>query len=444
MSGEAWFSTEFSKGLGSIYKSSDVETFVDAEEYYLDLRKEVEQTKSGDIICWIGFDAGGNTPMPSQLENQEVKTCPPRIAEQGDKTWFYLLKEANNRNVTIRALLNLHPAPKPVDKYKHANFDLVSKLNSLNNCNAINDFRYLFMNGTHHQKLILVYNAKKGLMAYTGTCDVESGRIIYKWCEVQNKIMGDTAAELYRIFHRRYSEHTQVFSRIGSLKSYLKDVGQLNTTAPQSGNFLMQVATTYGNPNRQNPFLSLISASLTNMPANQVLNFTHRIDYYFPGAIIPLGSVANDFFNMIEPSAQSLIIENTKQNKTYSFAANGHTGIYEMIKKGIENAKKFIYIEDQYLVCDEKMGRLDSILTLLVNKLKNQDFKKLIIFCTRIDDINDEFLGTGWKHRKNFISTLLNAAYDKVEICQYTSKGRVEHHSKDISKFQAERFFQFN
>ena len=74
-------------------------------------------------------------------------------------------------------LLNLHPSPKPPTKYKGANFDLVGQLNGLNNCTAINDFRYLYLNGTHHQKLVLVYNSKRGLMAYVGTCDVETGRI---------------------------------------------------------------------------------------------------------------------------------------------------------------------------------------------------------------------------------------------------------------------------
>jgi phosphatidylserine/phosphatidylglycerophosphate/cardiolipin synthase-like enzyme len=420
MSGEEWFSSDFSKGISQVYKNSSVQSFVDADEYYTDLRNEVEQTNSGDIICWIGFDGGGSTPMPTLPNNEQIKLCSQRSKHPNDTTWFDLLKNASDvRNVAIRILLNLHPSPRPTDKYKHANFDLVTKLNTLKNCNAINDFRYLWLNGTHHQKLVLIYNANKGLMAYTGTCDVDDKRIVEKWCEVQCKIMGDAAAELYDVFQKRYSEHTEIFRRIGSVNSYLKDVSQLKTTAPQSGNFLIQSGTTYGNPQRSTPF---DLRSLGN-PSQQVLNRPHR--YAFPPYFNPSFWVGNDFFKEIEPTSRGLLLENSKQNQTYSFAPNGHTGIYQMIKKAIETTKKFIYLEDQYLVCDERMGNLDSILKLLTDKVKSDDFKKIIIFCTRIDDINDEFQGTGWKHRNNFISTLVAASPSKVEICQYKSKGTV-------------------
>src|SRR5688572_2425213 len=278
MSGDEWFSSDVDKGISQIFKSSWVEAFVDADEYYTDLRKEVEQTGPGDIICWIGFDAGGGTPMPLQPNNEAEKSCPPRPLISGsDKTWLDLLKEADGRRVSIRALLNLHPSPKPSNKYKFANFDLVAQLNKLNNCCAINDSRYLFLNGTHHQKIVLVYSNQKGLMAYTGTCDVETGRIVQKWCEVQCKIMGDAAVELYNLFHKRYKEHTEVFSRpSASLTAYLKPSDQLKATAPLSGNFLVQVGTTYGNPNRTNPFYSLLPKF--SCPLRQVVHGPHRVE----------------------------------------------------------------------------------------------------------------------------------------------------------------------
>src|SRR5215469_6001921 len=120
MSGEEWFSTDFNKGISSLCKNSWVQSFVDADEYYTDLRQEVEQTAAGDIICWIGFDGGGDTPIPVQPNNEEEKSCPPRAPGSGDKTWFDLLKEADDRSVSIRAMLNLHPSPKPANKYKYA------------------------------------------------------------------------------------------------------------------------------------------------------------------------------------------------------------------------------------------------------------------------------------------------------------------------------------
>lgn len=420
MSGEEWFSTDYDKGVSNLLKNSRVEAFVDADEYYADLRKEVEATEKDGQICWIGFDASGQTPMSSAPNNETEKKFPPRNDLPSDVKWFDLLQAASDmRNVPIRVLLNLHPSPKPPDKYKDANFKLVNELNSLQNCAAVNDFRYLFLNGTHHQKLVLVYNSK-GLMAYCGTCDVELSRIKDKWCELQLKITGDAAGELYTIFHNRWREHTQLLQEFGSQKASIKPLSQLNMSASKSGNFLVQTATTYGNPSRDNPFWWL--ARLLDTFSKQVVNKPHRLIW----GIGPIShSLGNDFFTEKEPSALKLIQQAKRQSDSYTFASAGHIGIYNQIKKAIANTKEYIYIEDQYLVCDKPMGMHKSMLDLLIDKVKESNFKKLIIFCTRIDDINEEFQGTGWAHRNNFIQSLASAGNDKVVVCQYKSKGSV-------------------
>src|SRR5215203_4522417 len=110
---EDWFSTDLAKGLSRVYSNAFVKTFVDAEEYYTDLRAEVEATGDEGQICWIGFEAHGDTPMPTKLSTKKLKSFPPRLPEKdSDKTWFDLLKSASDeRGVKIRALLNLHPKP---------------------------------------------------------------------------------------------------------------------------------------------------------------------------------------------------------------------------------------------------------------------------------------------------------------------------------------------
>jgi phosphatidylserine/phosphatidylglycerophosphate/cardiolipin synthase-like enzyme len=431
--GAEWFSTALEKGLSPVFKDSDIEAFVDAEEYYADLRSEVEATTAGDLICWIGFDGGGATPMPLSPAVEPEKKFPPRDELIGsDVKWLDLLKSASNiRSVSIRVLLNLHPSPRPLNRYKGSNFDLVAQLNALNNCTAINDFRYLYLNGTHHQKLVLVYNAKKGLMAYVGTCDVETVRIRDKWGEVQCKVVGDAAAELFRVFQRRWSEHTEVFRNLGSIKPYLKPLSQMKTTAPRSGNFLIQVATTYGNPARSNPLYPLL---ISATPRFQHVNYPHRLELntdnpgiFFTPFLSPMSlfKFGNDFFTEVDPAATPLIDEASKQSKTYGFAPKGNIGIYCMIEKAIERAEQFIYVEDQYLICDMPMGSQKSVMNLLIDKLKLPTFKKLIVFCTRIDDINDDLQFTARKHRDNFVLSLIAAGGDKVEVCQYKSKGSV-------------------
>ena len=178
----------------------------------------------------------------------------------------------------IRVLLNLHPKPdfdpsKP-KKYKSSNLDLVAKLNTLSNCLAINDFRYLWLNGTHHQKLVLVYNAN-GLNAFVGTCDLDSQRIVARWCEIHLKLDGDTAGELYEVFHRRWSEHTAVLPRAGSVKSYLKPLTDLRLPPPRRSTCLTQTSTTYGNPRRANPFRPILHGGV---PTQQYVLYPHRID----------------------------------------------------------------------------------------------------------------------------------------------------------------------
>lgn len=432
MTGLEWFSTDLAKGLSRLYSNSNVEAFIDAEEYYADLRREVEATPKGGLICWIGFEGDGATPMPRAAATKPIKSFPPRLPDKNDMTWFELLAEASEeRGVAIRALLNLHPKPdlKPGSpkKYKQSNFDLVEKLNALGNCLAINDFRYLHMNGTHHQKLILVYNTKT-LFAYVGTCDVESARIVNCWCEVHCKLTGDAAAEVYEVFHRRWSEHTSVFQRPSiSKNSYLKPVTDLKFGAPVSGNFLVQVSTTYGNPGRLNPFNDLVSGQ----PARQVVNFPPRVLIHTDSIAGAAGLLAvraptffgNDFGTEIDAKATPLIEEAGRQALSYAFAPNGHMGIYEAIKKAIETTREYIYLEDQYLVSDVPMGRTVPVLDLLVRKVKEPQFKKLIVLCTRIDDINEEFQGTGWNHRQNFLKSLIDAGNEKVVFCQYKSRG---------------------
>lgn len=438
MSGEGWFAApDPANGTSSIFKNSSVEPFVDAQDYYVDLRGEVESAERGDLVCWIGFEASGETLMPADPTlkrpatppRREIKPWPPRTPEAGDRTWLDVLTAASDtRGVAIRVLLNLHPKPdlRPGEpkKYKGSNLDLVDRLNALHHCLAINDFRYLYVNGTHHQKLVLVAK-RSGLVAYVGTCDVEADRITNRWCEVHAKVTGDAAAELYSVFARRWAEHTAVFQRAGSQNSYLRPVGGLRTVAPRSGNLLVQVSTTYGNPARSNPF----STELTSAPPQQVVNQPHAVNLHSDGIALSAAlllapvQVGNDFFRQVDPAAGPLVVEASKQARAYAFAPNGHTGIYRAVAAAIANAREHIYLEDQYLVNDDAMGRLAPIVDLLVEKLAQPGFKKLIVLCTRIDDINGEFQGTGWAHRKNFVKRLTDAAHDKVVVCQYRSRG---------------------
>ena len=428
-SDEKWFARA-SSGVSAVTRYSRVGFFVDAEEYYTDLRKEVEASGEGGFICWIGFDAGGweqntvtPTPMPVSAATFDRKPFARRSPSPGDRSWYDVLASAaNERGVLIRALLNLHPAPRPTNRHKWGNLDLVTKLNALPKALAINDFRYLWLNGTHHQKLVIVLN-KRGLSAYVGTMDVHFQRIAHRWCEVHCKFRGDAAQELYRVFWDRYIEHKEIERRVGTNYFYLLPSPNQVPAQSGGGRVLAQVATTYGNPQRPNP-IGIAG------PKTQVVNQPHRVQvstgtWPVPGTLrswtSPPVEVGNDFFLGKDPEAPMLLGEASRQTPTYAFAPRGSTGIYAMIKAAIENTKEFIYLEDQYLICDQPMGQLRSVLDLLVDKVKQNPFKKLIILCTRLDEINEEHQGLAAPHRRQFVERLASAGGPKVVICQYKS-----------------------
>jgi phosphatidylserine/phosphatidylglycerophosphate/cardiolipin synthase-like enzyme len=135
----------------------------------------------------------------------------------------------------------------------------------------------------------------------------------------------------------------------------------------------------------------------------------------------PAIQIGNDFFTEKDPAATPLVAAAAKQAPTYAFAPNGRTDIYRQIAWALAHTRQFIYLEDQYLVDDMPMGSLDPMLSLLEQRVKDDTFKKLIVLCTRLDEINPEFQGLAGPHRRAFIERLVAAGGDKVVICQYKS-----------------------
>src|SRR6185437_16412318 len=111
---------------------------------------------------------------------------------------------------------------------------------------AIDDFRYLFMNGTHHQKLVVVQNENE-LLAYVGSMDLQHDRITDRWCEVSCKVRGEAARELYRVFHSRWVEHTEVLKGMPRERSWVPAPDDV-TVAPVRTRVLTQASVTVGRP----------------------------------------------------------------------------------------------------------------------------------------------------------------------------------------------------
>lgn len=453
-----WFLAEQStRGVGAVSHSVGARVFVDAEAYYADLRSEVEKLTAGAHICWIGFDAGyynpnagdfiGRTPMPARPPASVPKPFPRRAWQGDDVSWLELLRSAADRAVRVRALLDVTPTPFPHDGYKAHDVLVSAELNKLRtdlhrNVCAIDDFRYLWMNGTHHQKLVVLVPSGGPAVAYVGTADIQVQRIEDRWCEVQCRVdAGMTVAHLYNVFYTRWIEHTAVRDRVGAAAWTVPDPAALSRGTAGSTRFDAQVCTTYGNPKRATPPPLLIPGVT---PRTQVVNEPHRVRLSPPtGAVAsplrllfaPLTTapaaklleVGNDFFTEKAPGAADAIADARKQAGTYASPRdNGHTGIYIALTYAIAQTQEFIYLEDQYLVCDLTMGggALPAMVDVLAAKVGQSQFQKLIILCTRIADIEAQFKHQAWSHRRAFLSRLLAAdpAGTKVTVCQYRSR----------------------
>ena len=63
MSNERWFAPGPADGLSKLLRYNHATAFVDAEEYFADLRRQVLATSERGLVCWIGFEVAGTTPM---------------------------------------------------------------------------------------------------------------------------------------------------------------------------------------------------------------------------------------------------------------------------------------------------------------------------------------------------------------------------------------------
>ncbi|WP_159807858.1 phospholipase D-like domain-containing protein [Cellulomonas citrea] len=426
-----WLGADPASGVGAVHEGCDVQVLIDAPAYYAQLREAVQAAGDGDLICWAGFQSGLGTPVPV-ADEPPAPGFARRTPQPDDVTWGELLAGAVRRGARLRVLLNLHPEPSGA--YRESNLEVVQALNRLPRTGAVNDFRYLHVNGTHHQKLVVVHTAA-GLTAFVATMDVRAQRIEERWCEVAVRLRGAAARDVYTVFHDRWVEHDATLAlldpdrrdvpspgslRVGPTDGHAPDapVGPAEGHAPDvplgpaAGHAQVQVSTTYGNPGRPHPF-----GRRRSLPPTQVLNTPHVLTL---SRRPPLSS-GNDFFTGRDPAAPPLLAAAAAQAPGYAFAPHGRHAVYDQLRAALARPSRTIYLEDQYLVADEPMGDLPSMLDLLVARVSDPSFESLVVLTTRVAEINRSFLGLGAAHRRAFVRRLVAAGGSKVLVCHYRS-----------------------
>lgn len=272
-----------------------------------------------------------------------------------------LLQSASDRGIQIRVIL-WAPVPLPVVMPQFGqNESVVARIEALKQGQALLDIRTLGF-GSHHQK-VMVASGSDGLVSFCGGIDVNPDRVFPLGVngaaqdggpmhDVHCRIRGPAAFDVLQTFIQRWSD----FVRAYSVREKAPLLGK-NVTLdkqPKPGRLQVQVGRTFGNATAHN----IIGA----------------------------------------PNATDL------QRSPYEFAKQGERTLRAMFLRAIEAARRFIYIEDQYLVNPETSAAL-------VKALPNISHLTILIPHSDITD-----LPRVHELRKNFVAPLRKAGGDKVRV----------------------------
>jgi phosphatidylserine/phosphatidylglycerophosphate/cardiolipin synthase-like enzyme len=283
-----WFSTGGTPPMPPVRAGNDAQYLIGGKETFKAMANAIRTANAaGHYIYLLGWWLS----MDVELIERNVMT-----------TVHALFRDANASKVQIRAML--WDAWDANSSRFGPNSGSVHEItNRLSNGAAILDNRILQVGpGSHHQKVLIV-KGEEGLIAFCGGIDINPDRIRSTggtpgapFQDVHCRIQGPAAHDLLKIFLERWQDHpdhTALDAAKGTLLGRGDDPGQqpVPIALAPAGNAYVQIARTYGNGNKH--------------------------------AGVPGG---------------------------YAFARGGEQTARRMICKAIAGAKRFIYIEDQYLV----------------------------------------------------------------------------------------------
>lgn len=224
-----------------------------------------------------------------------------------------------------------------------------------------------FLPGSHHQK-VLVVKGSEGLIAFVGGVDWNpdrinnlrtgsfSGQAGSPLHDVHCRIEGPAAKQVLKVFIDRWDDHPDTRNFLGMLK-FGTLLGSSEPDPPDKGVSHIQIGCTFGNGNEP------------------------------PGGI-----------------------KNVNGGRFYTFAPQGERTAERLIIQAISRARRFIYVEDQYMVSIHAAQAFNKALASI---------EKLIILIPH-SDISDH--PHVWKMRKDFMRAMfkgLSAKNKKKAVVCY-------------------------
>jgi phosphatidylserine/phosphatidylglycerophosphate/cardiolipin synthase-like enzyme len=298
-----------------------------------------------------------------------------KMAGSGAEAFFTTASKQEKR-IQVRVMYREPDTYQEKERYINAS-GFVNTLNALPGAAAILDRRipaFFEPNsatrwniGTHHQKIFVVYNGRK-LTAFCGGHDIDPSRTEF-W-DVHCRIRGPAACELLQIFLDRWEDH------------------------PNHGKLDQVKGPLWGWDIVQRP--PALPAPLPTQTRQRVLiGRTYANGKKHEG---------------IDPSMPEISAFSAPVFKGYRFALDGEHTARDIILHAIGQARRFIYMEEQYLVDYIDHGQHISICSALADAVKNR-LRHLTIVIPATTD-----LAQANRRRQAFIRRLKNAGGDKVRV----------------------------
>ena len=266
--------------------------------------------------------------IETRVELRDPKSALPGV--------FTVLEEfLRGTSAQIRALL-WKPPPAAI---KYANNQPITDLvNGLPHGAALMDERLprdpIF--GAHHQKLLIVAGSR-GLIAFTGGMDQNNSRVNVQHYEplhdVHLRIRGPAALGLLNVFRERWMDHPDTVALDAKLG------------VPRGSQYGVRASVAFPNPvTARDPVPSSTFPSDAQPRADRLV------------------AIGRTYANL------------DKQNNPppYAFARPGEITAWRMVEHAIKAAKRWIYLEDQYLTSTRAREALTA-------KLAEKNFEYLLI-----------------------------------------------------------------
>src|SRR5579862_4838423 len=226
---------------------------------------------------------------------------------------------------------------------KNHNTQHVARLNLLHRGVGVLDDRTLSLTSSHHQKILVVHH-RGTLTAFVGGLDINPDRMFgtgeppniatdsggadtggAPFHDVHLRLRGPAAWDVLQVFIRRWQDHPD--ARLDEAGEDLRGTGLTTGGLARDARNVVQIGCTFGNGIRHEG----LDQSGRDAPQVPALNW--------PGDKQELG---------IDRPAAAISVPGG-----YTFARNGEQTIRRMILHAVEQAKRFIYMEDQYMTGPE-------------------------------------------------------------------------------------------